>query len=206
MRLRSFDDYVKHDKFKLLKIHGCVNWGRVYTNLQGQSIKSGNGQKYNFDRGTWQSSYQVLKELTGMQRSTKPVAIYDNLITGGEQDLLYPALAIPMGGKENPVCPPPHIDEAKKFLKHCKKFLFIGYRANDETVLDLLRSRGNIQIEKLYAVLRSKKSVEEFKTNLARVNDTFRQFQNSQSQNFQFIENTFANFVHGEKFSNLLSP
>ena len=60
----------------------------------------------------------------------------------GREDMLYPLLTAPLAGKveTDMVCPQSHIDEARRFLADCKKFLIIGTSGLDEDLLGLLGS------------------------------------------------------------------
>ena len=58
----------------------------------------------------------------------------------GRKDFLYPLLTAPLAGKveTDMVCPQSHIDEARRFLADCKKFLIIGTSGLDEDLLGFL--------------------------------------------------------------------
>jgi hypothetical protein len=49
----------------------------------------------------------------------------------------YPALSMPMGGKEEFSCPPEHIEQAKQRLRACSALLVLGFSGFDTHVVKL---------------------------------------------------------------------
>ena len=123
--LTTIEQYVSSDRFKLIKVHGSVNWVRKVTlNRLASGVSV-------FD--------QVIDRaadlpLIGRHELVGGFCAADSL--GGSPVL--PALAIPVQTKQEYECPAEHLQELRKLLPRVDKLLVIGWRANEQTFLKLL--------------------------------------------------------------------
>ena len=138
VQIEELRDYVQSDrKWSVIKIHGSVRWGqRVKNGAVGLS-----------------SATQVLNALEGKLDLANEITVLKGhkdkqRFIGGH--LHYPALAVPLEGKDVFVCPNEHVEFARRFLAGCTDFLVIGFSAKDDDVLDLLR--GVPSVERLKVV------------------------------------------------------
>ena len=133
VQIKKICDYVQSSrKWSVVKIHGSVRWGkRVENGAVGLS-----------------SATQVLNAL-----EEEPDLAGEITVLEGHKDgqrfidgyLYYPALAVPLEGKDEFVCPNEHVDFARRFLEGCTDFLVIGFSAKDAHVLELLGSVPTVE-------------------------------------------------------------
>ena len=84
--------------------------------------------------------------------------------------LYFPALAIPLGGKESFSCPDQHVELLRDELKYCHEFLFMGFSAADAHVLKLFE---HVNVNKLRIVNGSRDAGHSTLMRLADVNRNF---------------------------------
>lgn len=127
----SAESYICSPDWILVKLHGSVGWG------------------YPWPTDEW------IPNMVMAARSNKPperrseeiqVGLRREMYRNGRtRELFYPALALPVVGKSGFVCPPSHVEALRQFLSDCRDFLFIGFSASDEDLLDLLNETiGNV--------------------------------------------------------------
>ncbi len=126
---RSVADYVHEDGWSLFKLHGSVNWGRVVTGVSQPVSSYADPELVNLlirgasaDQLT--DSFYVVPQLPGVRKDTLALA---------------PAVAIPVEAKSSFECPSAHITALAQLLPSVSRLMVIGWRAQDQEVLDLLR-------------------------------------------------------------------
>ncbi len=152
-------DYTPRDKkWFLTKLHGSVNWGR---RLKNSFDWKGNEAEM-FDSLESDLSLDVeIKMLGGHQAHDR----YFNKM------YYYPALAVPIEGKANFVCPKPHVEMTRNFLESCTDFLVIGFGALDQHVLELL---GNVkEVRKLTIIDKNNVEGKKVLENIVKSNPRF---------------------------------
>jgi hypothetical protein len=124
VRFSRPSDYIAMpDVWLLAKVHGSADWGYRWTDAETRMV----------------SGPEVAAELL-----EPPVAHTDNIETGiplglrKAQYWYYPALALPVAGKFGFVCPSSHVGALEDFVASCENFLFIGFSANDDDLLEFL--------------------------------------------------------------------
>ena len=112
--IKEMDYYTRRPTlFRLFKLHGSVNWGRVLENR--------------FPSTELQPSDQfVLCDPTTMR-------------SPDIGHTLFPAIAIPVEKKQLFECPGYMVDDLKKLLPHVTKIIVVGWRAMETYFLDLLK-------------------------------------------------------------------
>ncbi|HEY3303284.1 MAG TPA: SIR2 family protein [Candidatus Binatia bacterium] len=132
--IESMSDYVHSSDYKVFKIHGSINWGRVLGDVPPLR-----------EIHTLQDN-QIPAEVIRLA----PQIIVGRLITDqftNQHQLtvrkysgkaLFPAIAIPVENKLDFECPPEHIETLKKCLPQTRKLLVIGWRATDAPFVELL--------------------------------------------------------------------
>lgn len=129
----AFDDinkYISKDrKWQLIKLHGSINWGRQFIHSVNNFFDINSYEIEKLDLRAGLDKNITIAHLTGGNDAHLPE---------GRGKTLYPAIAIPVEDNYDFVCPPEHLDEAKKFLEQCKSFLVLGCRVKDENVKHLL--------------------------------------------------------------------
>ncbi len=126
----SLQSYVSSPDWILVKLHGSVGWGYPW-------IEDGHMNMATDIGGDWARN---------LASHNPPPSRDPDLIRAGRNNFLYadgralyPALALPVAGKYGFVCPPSHVSALKTFLADCENYLFIGFSANDQDLLDLLK-------------------------------------------------------------------
>ena len=116
-------DYVKHPHYKVIKLHGSVNWSRevetapsIPRPTPGELIESAADLK--------------ISERYVMTPSAQAQA-----------KVLFPAIAIPVESKSTFECPPEHLEVLGDLLPKVTKLLVIGWRATEDHFLELLKEK-----------------------------------------------------------------
>jgi hypothetical protein len=124
LTIGGFPDYVGgHAHYKVIKLHGSVNWARqIETSIEYQS------------QNAWQAAYKHIERADQLRLSNTFVRI-DSFPCGPG---LFPAVAIPVEIKSHFECPKEHLDFLCEHLKGTDRLLLIGWRATEAHFLDLL--------------------------------------------------------------------
>jgi len=127
----SLKAYVRPaNKWMLVKLHGSVNWATRLTNGMGGHPRNDTGVL---------TAVQALRGASAIHGPLKYLSHHDERLGGPTgDDLLYPAIAIPVEGKYEYVCPDEHVTALEEFLSSCEDFLIIGTSGKDRDLLDLL--------------------------------------------------------------------
>jgi SIR2-like protein len=132
-RTDDIQDYVKsHPKYKLIKLHGSINWSRILISPIGINL----------------SRYDLIDQAASIQVSNTFVVNNDRqdqqVIKGtfprtDELVRLFPAIAIPVQRKDEFECPKEHLELLRSLLPKVSKMLFIGWRGQEDHFLQMLR-------------------------------------------------------------------
>ena len=125
----SLSDYIPKDRnWRLIKLHGSINWGRRPKVQMGGTL-----------HGNWRPYLDELDLQTGLEKEIQLIEYRDTVPCDAERtQLFYPALAIPVERKYEFVCPEEHIIAARDFLADCPNFLIVGCSMKDESIFNLL--------------------------------------------------------------------
>jgi len=155
----SVESYVSSTDWILVKLHGSVGWGYPWDTAEDSgltltedslsllwpAVLTGAIDMYRpplslgvLSRVKALSYPLPAKNPDVIDVGPDPGTFFHQGGSGGG-DVCYPALALPVTGKYGFVCPPSHLEALKAFLADCENFLFIGFSANDQDLLDLLK-------------------------------------------------------------------
>jgi hypothetical protein len=125
----DFRSYLSLDRFALVKLHGSVLWANPLRNDVPSTL------------GSLREALDYIEGNVEVDR-TKFRFLGSYLATASRQDgfLFYPALAVPVTGKTEFVCPPDHLQYFRRFLPTCRHFLLIGFSALDAHVRTELKA------------------------------------------------------------------
>ncbi|MGA3061852.1 MAG: hypothetical protein ABSD90_01350 [Methylocystis sp.] len=127
--IRELPDYIRHDSFKLFKLHGSVHWAREIENPVANINEMNN----------WNVANNLISIAPDIN-ITDRFRIVDHHPTGKVGDIpLFPAIAIPVETKINFECPSSHLDCLRAFLGKVTKVLTVGWAAQEQHFLKLLR-------------------------------------------------------------------
>lgn len=118
---KSVDDYIARDDFKLLKLHGSVNWTHPIW-------RSANARPRNLTRS------QLIDKAADVEIRQGEFTIIPS-VTGHPHG--FPALAIPVEEGKNFECPATHVQTLEKLMKATDKLLIVGWRARERHFLKL---------------------------------------------------------------------
>jgi hypothetical protein len=138
MRFEVPNDYISSNDFKLFKLHGSENWGRCLNAAPSQVVAG----KRTTD--PWAKPHEMIEHVESLNISDQFVVTGVGVPHTGPP--LYPAIAIPVLNKNVFECPPAHIGTLTHLIPRVTKVLTIGWRANEEHFLQLLRKLPSVSI------------------------------------------------------------
>jgi hypothetical protein len=130
VKISEIADYIKHDTYKLIKIHGSINWAReVNTPLD------------NVEGNPWTRAYQIIDRFPEIEVSRRYCIVTECPVSTGGRIPLYPAIAIPVETKTEShfECPDDHMAALKAFLPEVKKILIVGWRGMEAHFVKILK-------------------------------------------------------------------
>jgi hypothetical protein len=126
--ITSLEDYIKNDQWKLIKLHGSVNWARE---IDTSISMVGRGNPYEVAR-------EVIAKADQLQVSDRYRVVTEYPGGGSADTGLLPALTIPVQTKYEFECPKAHTDALVSVLPQIDRMLLIGWRASEKPFLSLL--------------------------------------------------------------------
>lgn len=126
--------YVANDLYRLIKLHGSVNWG-IELSIDFARIEGMAGPTFPPLNGNHQTLIDHAEDLrlTNQFRMTGQFPMY---LEG--RSILFPAIAIPVEKKDEFVCPPGHVGILEGILPKVDKIIMIGWRATEEKFVSML--------------------------------------------------------------------
>ncbi len=155
MPIRGLGSYICHEHYKVIKLHGSVNWAReVHTRGQGTSNELA-------------LALELIDRIDELNMSQNYVMAAASPPGRSERNApLFPAIAIPVERKNSYECPDDHVQALKASLPQISHLLIIGWRAAEEHFLTLL-SEGLPNV-RAHIVAGSKSDVDEIVDRLGR--------------------------------------
>jgi hypothetical protein len=123
-RFNDFPQYTSHKYYKLIKLHGSIDWGREVE----APIKPNN-------------PIDVINGAASLQLSNRFRKVVRHPMIFDDGTVGYPALAIPVEKKSIFACPQEHVRTLAELIPGVTKIITIGWRATEQHFLDMLRSR-----------------------------------------------------------------
>jgi hypothetical protein len=125
--------YISDARYKLVKLHGSINWSREITHPSFTTTLTPDQPA----------------DIRKMIDNAADLMVNDNFFV--TQDpfqtrtpsgrAIFPAIAIPVRQKDIFECPREHVETLLAAIPSVSKLLIIGWRANDEAFLEMLRDR-----------------------------------------------------------------
>ncbi len=128
----KFEDYLALGPFALFKVHGSVNWGRVVTRHETAAVNSIEHIVAVLIRDA--TTIEVGEEYV-LVDNYAPIVRDNNL-----QQVLLPAVAVPVQNKQAFECPRFLLDDLETRLSRTTHMLIVGWRGMDRHFAELLRS------------------------------------------------------------------
>ena len=137
MEFEIFDDYIRRD-FKIIKLHGSVNWVREPTkpieNRKTNHVEVANDALKVAERMELSNIYRLIPEAERQQH----IFSYMGDPNRGPSQVVFPAIAIPLQKKVQYECPKEHIRALEECIPKTDNLLIIGWKAGEQDFLDLL--------------------------------------------------------------------
>lgn len=154
-------DYVGNDNYKLIKLHGSVNWAREIVNVLPNLAQNDN---------IWAITKSIIDHADILQISQRYHIISAMPTPKINSDVgLFPAIAIPVETKSEFVCPDEHIDTLRALIPEIDRLLVVGWRGAEQHFLRLLVQNLNHEVRGL-VVAGSVQAAEETIENIKRLN------------------------------------
>lgn len=132
VEIRQIHDYIASDKYKLIKLHGSVNWAReVATPIDNIEAKN-----------AWQVAYELIERILEIGITANYRVATEHPIGRAGRTPLFPAIAIPVETKHSYECPPEHLEVLYAAIREVSRLLLIGWRGTEVPFLQLLS--GNV--------------------------------------------------------------
>jgi len=125
--IKDLNSYVSRDPYRLVKLHGSVNWGLEIDGIADPISVTVQG---------------LIKDAEKLQVSKRYRLVdhYVMLCEDSNRVVVTPAIAIPVDKKDEFACPETHIEALQRVLPHVQKIITIGWRATEDKFLNLLFS------------------------------------------------------------------
>ncbi len=184
IELRSIADYIGSDSYKVIKVHGSINWGREVEPPIHTIAALGNDQLM----------HELIEKAASLQFTKRFHLLHQRpMVRLDETRPAIPAIAIPVRTKGAFECPDEHIDALKECLSKVTKLLVIGWRANDDHFLKLLKEA--LQGIDTWVVAGSAPYANEVIENLKKGLDQPRKFQAGEAGFTHFMLHDAATFL-----------
>jgi len=133
---KTTDDYLRKP-FAIIKVHGSVNWGRVIRNVPEECRNQPSDlQKIHCLTERLEAIEVTDKYVVARLRATGPF-----VRSGSGNDMLFPAIAIPVQTKQVFECPEKHLAYLTTRLREVDRLLIIGWGGMDKHFVNVVRER-----------------------------------------------------------------
>jgi hypothetical protein len=154
----KFDKYTSNSRFKLIKLHGSIDWGL---------------QLKNFPPSTKPADIITDVGMLGIDVSQNYRKVHRPPVAFDDGTFGFPALAIPVEKKNEFLCPPEHLRVLAEVIPKVTRIITIGWRATEQDFLTMLKKpvtglQGDVD---LMVVSGDVRGVTETNTNLGLVKD-----------------------------------
>jgi len=130
VQIDALEDYVGNDRFKLIKLHGSVNWAReVDTPVNNLA-----------NLNTWQAAHELISNAASLAVSDRFVRVTEHPIGRLGESAVFPAIALPLESKSGFECPVSHVEALRSLIPDVDRLLLVGWRATENDFLALLRA------------------------------------------------------------------
>jgi hypothetical protein len=129
--IHDLPDYIANPRYKLVKLHGSVNWGH--------QIMSGAPPLMNSD--SWGMANAVIDSAPSLEMAGEFQVVGQRPMGLIGENWFFPAIAIPVETKTTFECPREHLGALEEFIPRVTRILSIGWRGAESTFLQML-SKG----------------------------------------------------------------
>jgi hypothetical protein len=126
----DLDSYIGRN-FAVIKPHGSVDWAQYVT---GEEPLTGL-------RNSRYTVSSMINDAPGLNFQDGIIALRPGRENIAFPQAWHPAIAIPLDRAKKFVCPPSHLERLSRDLEQVTHILIVGWRANEQHFLELLRKR-----------------------------------------------------------------
>ncbi|MFZ3015496.1 MAG: hypothetical protein WA101_00645 [Minisyncoccia bacterium] len=159
----KMSDYIQNS-IKIIKLHGSHNW--VYVNHK-EYLPHGSIGLSAFQVSYKYPDFFIKIKDDGRMPEHQPSM---KKMIGSENYLTFPAIAVPLTGKDTYICPPAHIAILERELDNIDRILIVGWKAGDKKLLETIKKHPSFRQCKILVISGSfqgaKKIVSIIKTEL----------------------------------------
>jgi hypothetical protein len=131
LEIKGIPDYIAGNDWKVIKLHGSVNWGRE-VDTPMDSLKQGN---------VWEVAHELIRRAAELSISDRYRMVNEYPIARSGATAVFPALAIPVETKRQYECPPEHLETLDSCITQTDRLLMIGWRATEVPFLEWLKTK-----------------------------------------------------------------
>jgi len=131
LNIRQFPDYISDQKFKLIKLHGSINWARLI-----------GGRLDGIDQMSGMDVVNAVISRAGQLEISNDFWIGELCpITKDRSRMLLPAIAVPVQDKTAFECPESHFNVLLECIPNVSRLLIVGWRGVENHFKNLLAER-----------------------------------------------------------------
>jgi hypothetical protein len=130
INLADVASYVQCSTYKLIKLHGSVNWARRISTKIDLPLRRPDEVRR-----------EIISRAAELTVTDEYVIIPNFEIVVDQYSALFPAIAIPVETKTAFECPREHLRVLTELIPKVDRILIVGWRATDNPFLSLLRSK-----------------------------------------------------------------
>lgn len=119
----DFNQYTSHENYKLIKLHGSIDWGHEVHALARPRYPT-----------------EVINVAADVKLSEQFRRVVQHPMVFDDGSVGFPALAIPVEKKNEFACPLEHIQVLADLIPRVTKVITIGWRATEEHFLRMLKA------------------------------------------------------------------
>lgn len=128
VEITDLNAYIAHPNYKLIKLHGSVNWARRISTPMT-----------NLGRGAMPITQELITLAPHLTITEEYRMVSQYPIATDGVNALFPAIAVPVRNEADFECPPEHLEALRLFLPKVDTLLLIGWSATQTAFLDLLK-------------------------------------------------------------------
>ena len=136
--ITDLNAYVSHPHYKLIKLHGSVNWARRVSNPMT-----------NLGRSAMPIAQEIITLAPHLTITEEYRMVSQYPIATDGVNALFPAISIPIQSKRDFECPAEHIKTLRDFIPKVDTLLLIGWSATQTAFLELLKQNLRQQVRGL---------------------------------------------------------
>jgi hypothetical protein len=138
VEITDLNAYISHPHYKLIKLHGSVNWARRVANPMT-----------NLGRNAMPIAQEIITLAPYLTITDEYRMVTQYPIATDGVHALFPAISIPIQGARDFECPAEHLKALREFIPRMDTLVLVGWSATQTAFLQLLRENLRQQVRGL---------------------------------------------------------